>query len=187
MIMQGLDKGKVTSSLFTQPGVQTDTWVLHVPARLFARFENDAFKPKGSLYNIEFGISGCPRHTIQVVFFTDDETFIDDEDKLEQDLCSVVRTTPVHGEIWLGYSWPTHGDFRLFACGITAGGETFSVSNSLCDALEQYYVASRGLSGVASLPAHVQNSIAALRLEAGAAIGQGRIANLMRKQILKRT
>lgn len=163
MIMKGLDKNRVTSKLFTQAGVAADKVTLHAPTRIVARFYEDRTKPKGRDYSVELGISGCPRNTIQVVFFTDDETFIVDEDDLEHDLCAVIRTTPIDGQIWMNQSWETYGDLRVFACGVTAGGEHFSTSGALCTALEEHYVSTRGVGSIGDLPAYLQGAIATLR------------------------
>lgn len=163
MIMKGLDQDRVASKLFTQTGVHPDKLTLHLPTRIVARFHKDQIKPKGRDYSIELGISGCPRNTIQVVFFTDDETFIEDEDSLEENLCAVARTTPIDGQIWMNQKWETYGDLRIFACGITAGGEHFSASRDLCAALEEHYVSTRGVAAASDLPAYMQGAIATLR------------------------
>lgn len=163
MIMKGLDQNSVSSQLFSQDGVDPARWVLHVPTRIVARFWEDKTRPSGKNYLVEIGLSGCPRNTSQVVFFTDDDEYINSDDALEDDLCSVVRTTPERGDIWIEYEWKTYGNLRLFACGVTAGGDHFSASNDLCSALESYYVETRGVSKIGDLPAFLQNAITSLR------------------------
>jgi hypothetical protein len=57
---------------------------------------------------------------MQIIFFTDDESFVNDEDTLEDDLSLIVRTTPVNGIIWSpgDFYWHAKGDHRLFAVGV---------------------------------------------------------------------
>jgi hypothetical protein len=156
MIMKGLDQSRVATELFFQPGIEPDKCVLHVATRIIARFYQDRVRIKGRDYEVQMGISGCPRSTVQVVFFTSDQT-------RRKTSCTVVRTTPVRGEIWTDQAWKTHGNFRLFACGVTAGGEHFSLSQDLCSALEQHYVSAGGVKRVRDLPAYMQGAIDKLR------------------------
>jgi len=175
MIINGLDNNTVTSKLFVQPGVDPKSRIMHVPTRIVARFRDEKMKPRrDDHYEFFLGISGAPRNTIQVVFFTDDETYIKGDESLEEDLSSIVRTTAVRGEIWLGHHWAAYGDLRVFACGITAAGDHFSVGKSLCEALESYYVSTYGLPGASSLPAYVQRAIGNLRRMDGASIPKSR-------------
>jgi hypothetical protein len=128
----------VSSELFCEPGCDPQLQTLHVSTRVAARFWKDS--PGGANCRVELGAIGCPRNTTQVIFFTDDESFIEDEDELDDNLCSVVRSTVVRGEAWVGDWWDTYGDFRIFVCGITAGGDHYSASGMLCVALETYYI-----------------------------------------------
>src|SRR5262249_25238150 len=86
---------------------------------------------------------GCRHDTVQVVFFTDDESFImDDEDPIESDLCEVVRGSPTRGVIWGEFNWGSTGDFSIHACATTSGGQSNSVSSTLRDAIaaRQLYI-----------------------------------------------
>jgi hypothetical protein len=134
MIMKGLDNAATSSELFCQSGCNAQSQRLHAVTRILARFLNDVPRAKdGVNYKVELGLVGCPRHTKQIIFFTDDESF-------GEDSYSVVRGTVVRGEMWLEDDpWETFGDFRLFACGITAGGDHYSVTGELCTAIKTYY------------------------------------------------
>ncbi len=169
MIMKGLNSVDIDAVLFSHPRCDPSKQFMHVATRLAARFWKDKSKAAGSGdYKVEIGLVGVPRNTTQVVFFTDDETFIaEKKDTLEIDLCAVARTTAIRGEIWLGYDWETYGDFRLFACGITAGGEHYSVAGSLCNALETYYISHKKSVSREDTRNPINRAIADLRSQDG--------------------
>jgi hypothetical protein len=54
-------------------------------------------------------------------------------------LCRVVRTTPVRSVVWSEESEDIEGDYRLFAIGVTGGGQVFTPSSTLCQALQLYF------------------------------------------------
>jgi hypothetical protein len=109
---------------------------------------------------------------------TDNESFIDfppqnegrdaPEYSLEYQLCSVVRTTPVRGVVWLDEEWPNiTGDFRIFAFGITAEGAIFSTSAQLCDALERFYEIYLNIQDKRSFPDDLTSALSELRRNDG--------------------
>jgi hypothetical protein len=89
---------------------------------------------------------GCPANTFQVIFFTDDKRFVLNEPTSEKsdaaflagELCQLVRDTPRRGIIETDDVWPTAEEFRIFACGTTSGGRTFTVASTICTALKDY-------------------------------------------------
>ena len=139
-VMSALAKNQVSSVLYHGPGVNTDKEYLHYPPRLVARL---AEKPRAKSNHCEFvvGLLGCSANTHQVIFFTDDETFMFDEEDLESSLSSIVRTQAVNGEVWLSEVWSAQGNFRIFSCATTLEGEVYSVASTLCEALDRYYEA----------------------------------------------
>lgn len=101
----------------------------------------DGFKiDDGSAIPCFIGLAGVPADTIQVVFFTHDNSFLltDRKNSLEDELSEIIRDTPRGGEIWTETTWMPIGNFRLAACGITADGRTFSTSGMLVDSLDAY-------------------------------------------------
>lgn len=138
-----LQDQKTSSNLYARPGVDPKQEYLHRVPRLIADFDDGDPKPRRHEYSVRFGLVGCPANTTQVIFFTDDESFIDeDEDNLEGDLCCVVRGTPVRGIVWVEPPdcWAVTGDYRLFAVGVTGDGHSFSVASTLCEAIENRYL-----------------------------------------------
>lgn len=87
-------------------------------------------------YNIEFGILNCPPDTTQVVFFVDDWSFIQDENSLEEDLCEVKREEAKEAELWFDSQWDANKDYHVYATGVRARGETFTISSSPSEALK---------------------------------------------------
>lgn len=128
--------------------------IYHSP-RIVAELLRDAEAYADGSYGIALGMVGCPSNTIQVVFLTDDESFIRSTEEIEEwydegdtysveselafDLCRVVRTTPVRNVIRSEESDRISGDYRIFAVGLSGSGQLFTASSTLCDALELYY------------------------------------------------
>jgi hypothetical protein len=144
-------------------GVDAAREVLHAVPIIIADFETSPPRQDRGHYLFRLGISGCPTSTTQVIFFTDDESFVNDIDTLEDDLSLIVRSTPVVGVLWSpkGAPWRAEGDHRLAAVGLKAGEGYFALESTLCKALEKRY---------ASFPedAAVQKIIAELRRNNGA-------------------
>lgn len=94
-------------------------------------------RSKEGYYIIEFGLLNCPADTVQVVFFTNEASFIDDSDEstLEEDLCAVEREQPWPRELWISEQWDAAADYRVFATGVRASGESFTISSSPSEAL----------------------------------------------------
>jgi hypothetical protein len=140
-MLQTLQLGQVTSELRCKEGVDPDREILYRVPRLIAKFEDD--RPKSSsdgLYSFRIGVIGCPRNTVQIMFFTDDESFFENDKESLDDICSVTRGSPVRSVVWSNEEdWNAHGDFRICAAGLTGDGQTFSLCSMLCDAIEAMY------------------------------------------------
>jgi hypothetical protein len=164
VIMRGLGDEAVDSKLFSRDGLNPSMMILHQPSRIVASFLDDEFKPmRNGHFQIMLGVIGCPKNTNQMVFFTDDETFITTGKNLASDLCSIIRTTPDNGVLWLDHPLEMYGDCRWFACGTSAAGDHFSIASSVCAALEEHYVSTLGLADPVNLPGYMQNAITELR------------------------
>lgn len=136
-LVTSLDLEGVTLGLYAPPALDLEGVILHQVPRLAARLaENQPLRANGDVL-VKIGVIGCPPETSQVCFFTDDMTFEITGD-LTIDLAEVVRDSPRRGEIWTDTDWKADGDCRVAACGITGGGETYSVSGQLIDALSYY-------------------------------------------------
>lgn len=159
--------GNIETSLFPQNNEVASSPVFYEPIRLVAHFHNHKTDfPNGSA-NFDIGIAGCPASTIQTVFTTNDRTFLSgDDETLEEDLCSVSLDMPWNGEIWLDYAWNTWGDIKIFALLITASGEHFSVSSTLCDALTAFYQVYHQCEPV-EFPTDLKQAIAKLKANDG--------------------
>jgi hypothetical protein len=136
----------VETRLFVKPGNEPSRSFFYRAPKLIAYFQDHVFRPKQSGYNFAIGLSGASDTTTQVVFCTDDESFVefqsDDQDlnALETKLCEIVRTNAINGEVWSRTLWNhIDGDFRLYALGITAPGKSYSSSGTLCEALATFY------------------------------------------------
>jgi len=147
-MIEALQSSEATSMLFTNGNVDPSKTRPYQRPRIVARSKNNLFKPdKSDRFKLEWGVIGCHKNTIQLVFFTVDETFIDEKRKdkqtdeafLASQLCRVIRRTPVRGVLWSNEPEWTYGDHKIFASWVTAGGEIFSIESTLCEALELYY------------------------------------------------
>jgi hypothetical protein len=137
-LIEAMDGGNTTSVLHAQDGIEPDHERLHHVPRIAARFTRKEVKvDEDGQYQFYVGVAGCRPDTTQIVIFTDDASYITNERDLEIDLCLVLRGTPVRGALWSDQEWGADGDMRLFAAGVTAGGDTFALSSSLCQALEE--------------------------------------------------
>jgi hypothetical protein len=131
---------QASSKLHWRTGIDPTTEVLHRVPRLVADFADGNPTPKRRReFAVRFGVTGCPASTIQIVFFSDDPDLIDhEEEDLAGDLCLVARSAPGQTHIWVD-AWDVSADFRLFAAGVNADGRTFSLSSTLCNAIETRY------------------------------------------------
>lgn len=165
-MVQMLQDQQASSELHARQGTDPEMEVLHLVPRLIADFLNGDPKPKRQEYSVRLGMVGCPANTTQIVFFTDDQSFIDEgEDDLENDLCWVIRGTPVHGVAWVDApnAWEVTGDFRVFAAGVTGDGHTFSVASTLCEAIETRYM----LAPDRDIPGDIAAAVKELRRQDG--------------------
>jgi hypothetical protein len=165
-MIKTIDSKAASAKLFQQDGINAEEEFFLVSPRVIAEFKSKDFKRSGGSFEIDIGIVGCPGNTHQVVFFTDDEWFIDVASSLEEALCLVARgTTSSANSFWADEYWLAAKDQRIFACGVTGDGEYFTTSSSLTEALTYYHrVKMRGVS--ASFPTKMATAIAELRKSA---------------------
>lgn len=172
-MMETLQQDKVSSILHCRKDINPLKERLHSVPRIVARFsESDCSGDKYGNFDIELGVSGCPGNTIQVVFFTDNETFYEDcnpndEVRMASKLCFVVRKTPVNSMIWSNWSQQIWGDYRIFACGNTASGELFAVVSTVCEAIEEHFSSWYEGQQESSIPASVRTAISQMRRNDG--------------------
>lgn len=152
--IEAMQARQVTSQLYAAIGVRPEeVWLYHVP-RLIAKFYEDNYSARNDNYNVEFGVAGFPSNTCQIVFFSDETSDAD-----EDEVCTVVRGTAVQGALWDEENYePVYGDYRVYACGITRSGKTFTVTSTLCQALETYFKLHRD-----KVPPEAVDAIAQLR------------------------
>jgi len=165
-MLAALSHGTASMDLFPQLGAEPRNEVLNPVPAIVADFVDKPTANKAGVYSLRLGVIGCPATASQVIFFTDDETFIKDDDTLENDLSYLVRTTPVNGILWgdSDVPWRTSGDHRLFASCVKNGGGCFSIASTLCDAIETRYLR----SPLGKIPPAVDGAIKALRHNNGA-------------------
>jgi hypothetical protein len=132
--------GGVSTDLFAK--LETDRRaILFQPPRLVARFKPNYNQRRGH-FSFEPGFRGAPVHTTQVVFFTDDTTFLDSEEpSMEENLCWVCRDKAYDGIRWLDDYWQCDGDFDLYATAVTQEGKHTTVHAKVKDALTEFYKA----------------------------------------------
>lgn len=132
----------VEMALFVRRKENPRKEILYSTPRLIAQFEDHKFVSKNGQFNFEIGLSGAGLTTWQVVFCTDDESFIRPRRQLASQLCVVERTNPIKGEVWASEVYQgIEGDFRLYALAITPSGDCFSIAGTLCEALTNFYEA----------------------------------------------
>jgi hypothetical protein len=144
-VIDALHSKECSSRLFSKTGFNADVERIHETPRVIAKFSNDRGEIADEGYfDVHVGISGCPADTCQIVIYTDDETFIEDdcedENEVASCLCQVVRGAPTGGRVWSKDVLTVYGDYRIFISGVTGGGRMFSASGTLCGALEEYPV-----------------------------------------------
>ncbi|CAG9166136.1 CHAT domain-containing protein [Cupriavidus pampae] len=146
-IIEALHDSLASSVLESASAFDARTHRLHSLPRIVARSASSQFRfTKDGFITLECFLVGCPSNTSQVVFFTDDIEFAcydqgrdePDNEYLARCLCQVIRAAPRRGRIGGDVTWTTCEDFRIYACGTTAGGQTFTVASTLCDALLDY-------------------------------------------------
>jgi len=136
----------VKTELFCKASADSRRYVFHKIPKLVARFEEDGFIANDGTYSFELGIVGASSITMQVLFCTDDDSFLEGAGNQTDKLAFVQRTKAVNGEVWLSYPWTRiKGDFRLYALISTAGGTCYSLASTLCEALSVFYRCGRPL------------------------------------------
>jgi hypothetical protein len=130
----------VETRLFTAAGTSPKSEVFYRLPRLVATFKDHQFISRNNRFSFNIGICGASENTMQVVFCTDDESFISGKKDVTEYLCSATRTNAINGEVWLDYTWyDIFGDFRLYALATTASGRCYSVGGTLWEALMNFY------------------------------------------------
>lgn len=139
-MIESLQNGAASSRLFFNPATAKPlTERLHFVPKLIVQFSEDRAQPsKSGEFMVKLGVVGCPRNTRQIVFFTDDETFVTRKTSLENDLCWVVRTPNYTPTIWCETLAASKRDFRIAACGITSDGRTYSISSLASEGVDHY-------------------------------------------------
>lgn len=135
-VVDSLDRGNTSIKMFA-PDEMLLSAVLFRGPRIVAKLPSGMKSVTKSRVYAHVGLTGCPPDTTQVCFFTDDPSFVVGKEELEIELSEIVRDMPRGGEVWTE-PWNSEGDYRIAACGITGGGETFSASALLSNALEYY-------------------------------------------------
>ena len=167
-VVKVLSSEKVKTLLFPENSVTAKLTKLHLPTRIVAQIVDDEFEPKKGRFFFRIGLTGCAPNTIQVVFSTDDETFITGED-LTDLLCDVVRSTPVASEMWLKDPWGAiHGDFRIYALACNADGSSYCASTTIIDALMAFYKVHYSVDTASKFPPKLQNALQLLKYNDGA-------------------
>ena len=122
-------------------------------SRSSARFhELKPSRKPGGFYELDVGVIGCPPDTTQVVIFTDESSFNTDADDFDEsdmafDLAMVARHSMTKGELWFEEEWPTDGDFRLYACAVSASGRHLTTMSLVADAIDLYHLKSNYRAG----------------------------------------
>jgi hypothetical protein len=158
-----IDNKIASANLYTREK-DLDSQFFLVSPQMVARL----IRRNGKWFKVKVGLIGCPGNTHQVVFFTDDPSFADDHD-----MTRIASGPSVDGEMWTEDEdeWVVYGDFRLFGCGVTADGSTFTATSSLTEALERF---ERLVSGRKTLPPSLQSAIDDLRSMGGSYLTQQR-------------
>jgi hypothetical protein len=136
-----LSSGRASVALHFAAGENPDKVQLVPEPQILAAMPR-GLRKGSNVVEVMFGVRGAPEGTLQVVFFSDDETLCDGKDTLADQLCAVARGLPSrNGLIWCDRteSWDVEGDFRLFATGVTADGRRWTASGSLCEALRDWH------------------------------------------------
>ncbi len=167
-IIRQASGGLTDAVLETRAGTDASLETLHAIPRLIADFEDGDPTASRGQYSVRLGLLGCPANTVQVIFFTDDASFIDDEDEEDPygEMSHIIRDTPANGRIWIPEHecWAVEGDFRLFAVGVSGDGHSFSVVSTLCEAIERRYL----LAPRHDIPDDIARAIVELRRKDGA-------------------
>lgn len=159
-LLETVDEGAVSSNLYAGKDHAADTKLVDVFRMMacFTKLENTRRKKKPPLlkvhdlcdrsgkFEIEAGFVGCPRDTQQLIMFSTDDTFIDQEaidegeDWIESQMSWLRREPPVSGEIWFeDETIESEGDCRMYGVAVTSTEECVTVSSTLAEALQRYY------------------------------------------------
>lgn len=166
-VVEVLSKKGVKTILYPERAHAAANTRLHRPARIVATIYKDKFTPSNGLFDFEIGLSGCSAQTKLVVFATDDEEF--EKTDPTNDLCEVVRTSPVASEIWLDDPWTgIYGDFRIHALACNGDGTSYCVSSTIVEALIEFYKVRFSCDTPEKFPPTLQTALRRLKHEDGA-------------------
>ncbi|WFU79186.1 hypothetical protein QA645_32350 [Bradyrhizobium sp. CIAT3101] len=91
---------------------------------------------------------------------TDDPDSLEEDESLQEALCTVVRDMPQQrGHLFADEAWDIDGDFKLYVVGVFGDDRTFTLSSMLCDGLDAHYRA----EFPAGVPKRFTQAIADLR------------------------
>jgi hypothetical protein len=123
-----------------EPSEGSARLVLFSKPTIIARLAPDTNLESGLAIKCRIGVKDPPVETSQVIFFTADQSFVDErpDESLEEKLTEGIRDNPRKNEIWTDTNWKPVGNFRVAACGISGSGKTFSTSSMLVPALDHY-------------------------------------------------
>jgi hypothetical protein len=163
----------VKTEIFSRTGFEQSREFFYSVPKLLAYFIDHDFSPSKQRYDFMIGMAGASEATMQIVFCTDDESFLtNDTDKVQDDdeiipevkLCEVVRTNAIKGEVWTEKNnWQDiEGDFRLYALGITSSGRCYSIAGTLCEALTNFYQVYFDVSDASMFPENLKAAIECL-------------------------
>lgn len=134
-LLEALSEGKTTTKLVHSGALDLSLERLVEVLEVVARFgdnEKPDFQPdENGVFDVEYGVTGCPSSTSLIQFFTDDTD-------MKNPAMGFVRGPPIRGRYWIE-NGAAFGDFRIAVSGITGDGRVYAVSSSLCDALQRYY------------------------------------------------
>lgn len=168
--VRAIGADKVSADLQARSNVDPERLRLYHVPRIIAKFASPPSDKDGDFF-FEFGLLGCRHDTVQVVFLTDDESYNLSRGKhLESDLCLVVRDRPTRGMLWSNWNaWYAYGDFVIHACATTSAGRCYSVSSTLCEAIEAKFALIDDLP-TDQLLSSVRSSLARLHSEDGSGL-----------------
>jgi hypothetical protein len=187
-LLETIDEGGVSSKLFIGKGQDADIKLVEV-FRMMACFSKleDTRKLKrpplltpGKLsdrdgkFEIEVGFVGCPKDTMQLLMFTTDETFINQEavdegeEYIESQMTWLVRQFPDGGEIWFEHETiESEGDCKMYGVAVTSNEDCATASSTLTEALQRYYFEEKYHTLTAKQESVVEECVRSLVLNRG--------------------
>jgi hypothetical protein len=141
-MLEAITAGEVSAELHSRADVKPATEIMNSRPVLVADFTQARARISNGVYWFQLGLLNCPPATTQIVFTTDDGSFVGSAVSLQDSQCLVVRPhPPAPKEVWSphGGYWTADRDHRLFAVGIKIEGRPYTVTATLCEAVESWY------------------------------------------------